>query len=738
MSLMGHRYRIALWAAPIILSAGLLPSASLANGAGVSEANFAESRGCDPFIAGPSRPLIGSTGSMSINEQIRGPWGDMFGRTYYQVSQSLVDWRLPGSNRTMRVHERILPALNQAADALNAHLAAGKSYYVYSAYAWVWRTVGGRLQPSEHALGTAFDINPSHNPYSRDNVLRTNMPDWFVQSFVDAGFCWGGNWVDVKDAMHFSWSGPGATPNYPARQAPYPPVTGATGYQGTVVSLVSDVGTVSGSTITTGDVTGDGAPDVIQLSPTGRIEVAGADGDYGQTALRDYSGTGSSESLIGDYDLDGRADVWVPDRSGSSIEFDVWTHGSGYQQSLRVVTGIPSISTHLMLGMYDDDFLPDVYAYDGSGFSVYGSNGGYGSVSVQLAMPEGADEAWHFATADHDVDGKSDVYAVSNGTSPTLSIRLATGSSIELAPSLTVTADAAVDFADYDGDGRDDMFVLTGTSLEIALGGGTWGAPESWFQNDATIPDDAGPECLGESCDTIGYVDRGGNWSVADRPRTDPVLNDFYYGDPVDVPFTGDWDCDGNESPGLYRQSDGFVYLRNANTQGNADVQFYFGNPGDVPLAGDFNGDGCDTVSLYRTHEQRVYVINSLGQDGEGLGEADFYFTFGDVGDTPFVGDFDGDSVDEVAMYRGSTGQMFLKWELLGGAVDSTFAYGSQGDIPFAGDWNGDGTDTVAVFRPSKGNWYIRLANAAGFADHQIHFHAHQQRTLPITGRLGS
>jgi hypothetical protein len=81
---------------------------------------------------------------------------------------------------------------------------------------------------------------------------------------------------------------------------------------------------------------------------------------------------------------------------------------------------------------------------------------------------------------------------------------------------------------------------------------------------------------------------------------------------------------------------------------------------------------------------------------------------------------------------------MFLKWELSGGAADLTFVYGSPGDIPFAGDWNGNGTDTVAVFRPSTGNWYIRLANAAGSADHQIHFHAHGTRTLPIAGRLGS
>jgi hypothetical protein len=563
------------------------------------------------------------------------------------------------------------------------------------------------------------------------------MPDWFVRSFTDAGFCWGGDWVDKKDAMHFSWSGPGATLGYPGRPAPYPPVTGVSGYQGKVFTLVSSVGVKAGTIITTGDVTGNGAPDVVQLSSSGRIEAAGAAADYTTVALRDYSGTGSDESLLADYDFDGRADVWVPDRSGSSIVFDVWTHGSGFQESVRLSTGIPSTSTKLMLGMFDDDFIPDVYAFDGLGFSVFGSEDSFGSISTQLAMPPGADASWHFATADHDVDGKGDVYAVSNGSSPTLSIRLATGASAALSPILGVSADSAVDFSDYDGDGRDDMFVLTGSTLSIALGGGSWGAPEGWFQNAGTVPDDAGPECLGDRCDTIGYVSSGGIWTIADRPRTKAELTEFFYGNPGDIPFSGDWNCNGVDTPGLYRQSDGFVYLRNSNTQGTADLEFFFGNPGDVPLIGDFNGNGCDTVSLFRPAQHRIYVINDLGQDGAGLGAADFYFTFGNAGDVPFTGDFDGDGADEVAMHRGSTGQMLLKWELAGGAADSTFSYGATGDIPFAGDWNGDGTDTVAVFRPSSNNWYIPQANLAGATNHQIHFHSHDEKSSPFVGKMG-
>jgi hypothetical protein len=89
---------------------------------------------------------------------------------------------------------------------------------------------------------------------------------------------------------------------------------------------------------------------------------------------------------------------------------------------------------------------------------------------------------------------------------------------------------------------------------------------------------------------------------------TAEVPEPFYFGNPGDSPFMGDWDCDGIETPGLYRQSDGFVYLRNSNTEGIADYEFFFGNPGDVPIVGDFDGDGCDTGRWWRAGGCRLLL----------------------------------------------------------------------------------------------------------------------------------
>jgi hypothetical protein len=159
------------------------------------------------------------------------------------------------------------------------------------------------------------------------------------------------------------------------------------------------------------------------------------------------------------------------------------------------------------------------------------------------------------------------------------------------------------------------------------------------------------------------------------------------------------------------------VYLRNSNTQGIADITFFFGNPGDLPLAGDFNGNGCDTVSIYRPSEARFYVINKLGSADGGLGAADYSFLFGNSGDKPFVGDFDGDGVDTVGLHRESSGLVYFRNSNSTGVAEFQFIYGNPGDKLVAGDWDGDGDDSVGVYRPSNGVFYLRNSNTQGNAD---------------------
>jgi hypothetical protein len=228
----------------------------------------------------------------------------------------------------------------------------------------------------------------------------------------------------------------------------------------------------------------------------------------------------------------------------------------------------------------------------------------------------------------------------------------------------------------------------------------------------------------------MGSVDpASGEWHL--RDATGAVVS-FYYGNPEDVPFMGDWDCDGIDTPGLYRQTDGYVYLRNSNSQGIADRSFFFGNPGDVPLSGDFNGDGCDTVSLYRPSEQRFYIVNQLATSDEGLGQADVDYVFGNPGDTPFVGDFDGDGIDTAGLHRASTGLVYYRNTHSQGTADNQFLFGDPGDRFITYDWNSNGADSPAVFRPSNATHYFRFNNTQGPADAQYIWG--QPDWQPVTG----
>ena len=235
---------------------------------------------------------------------------------------------------------------------------------------------------------------------------------------------------------------------------------------------------------------------------------------------------------------------------------------------------------------------------------------------------------------------------------------------------------------------------------------------------------------------SVGVVDTStGEWYLLDLAGN---TTRFFYGSPGDIPFVGDWDCDGDETPGLFRQSDGFVYLRNSHSQGVADIRFFFGDPGDIPLAGDFNGDLCDTVSIYRPSESRIFVINELGANDGGLGAAEFSYIFGNPGDNPFVGDFDDDLVDEVGLHRESTGLVYFRLTHTQGNADATFIFGDPGDKIIAAEWarrGAPGFESVGLFRPSTCTIFLRYTNTQGNADETLGYG--MPTGLPVAGEFG-
>jgi len=224
--------------------------------------------------------------------------------------------------------------------------------------------------------------------------------------------------------------------------------------------------------------------------------------------------------------------------------------------------------------------------------------------------------------------------------------------------------------------------------------------------------------------DQVLLVEPNGRWHIRIPGQADRT---FWYGDPADVPIFGDWDGDGIDTPGAYRQGPGggFAYLTNSlpgdGAVGVADFNFFFGDPGDEVFIGDWNGDGVDTLGVNRGGH--MFLTDTNGSGGAPVPTA-YDFFFGVDGDRAFGGDADGDGDDGVFLYRGSgpgAGFVYFTNETpVGpGGVASTadfFFFGIASDQFASGDWNGDGVDTSGIFRPSDTTVYLTNTNASGGA----------------------
>jgi hypothetical protein len=199
----------------------------------------------------------------------------------------------------------------------------------------------------------------------------------------------------------------------------------------------------------------------------------------------------------------------------------------------------------------------------------------------------------------------------------------------------------------------------------------------------------------------------------------------------------GDWDGDGEATPGLYRQSDGFFYSRNSNTTGIADAECFAGDPSDVPIAGDWDGDGDDNLGIYRPSEQKFYLFTSTCT-GSPMGAAQISFLFGNPGDKPVAGDWDGDGIDEVGLHRESTGFFYWRNTLDTGVASDEIFFGDPGDRFVSGDWGVvDGKDTPSVFRPSDVTFYFRHTLTQGVADYEFTWTGAGTGWLPVAGPFG-
>jgi hypothetical protein len=248
--------------------------------------------------------------------------------------------------------------------------------------------------------------------------------------------------------------------------------------------------------------------------------------------------------------------------------------------------------------------------------------------------------------------------------------------------------------------------------------------PEGNFGWDVAISADGSTGVVGAwSESTAPHLSQGavfvyglsGGVSVTPTPTTPPVATATATATAT-VTVTATPSGARRDTIGVYKG--GQWWLRNQNSTGAPDIVTVFGNPADLPVVGDWNGDSVDTLGLYRVGEARFILSDSNTSP-----ITSYNFVFGIPGDSPMSGRWDIQTVGNgVGVYRGSNGLLYLKRVKTNGFSDYAMLFGNPGDVGVAGDWNNDGFDSIGVYRNSTQYWFLTNTTFNGIPSSAIDF----------------
>ena len=290
--------------------------------------------------------------------------------------------------------------------------------------------------------------------------------------------------------------------------------------------------------------------------------------------------------------------------------------------------------------------------------------------------------------------------------------------------------------ADFNGDGRDDVVTFNQGSLGdvyVALSNGAGFAGTSVKWQEFFAPAGETPltgDFNGDGKDDIVTFTHGGANDVyvalSNGSSFGPgVLWHEFFALNGEIPAVGDVNGDGRDDIIVFtRGTLGDVYVAlSTGTSFGASVKWhdFFALGNEVPGVGDFNADGkADIVVFNQGSLGDVYVATSNGAGFVGT-SVKWHEYFAVNGESPRIGDFNGDGRDDIATFTtNAAADVFVATSDGGAFVGTTVKwndfFGLAGEFPYTGDYNGDGKDDISVFtKGSLNDVYVGLSNGTGF-----------------------
>jgi len=236
-----------------------------------------------------------------------------------------------------------------------------------------------------------------------------------------------------------------------------------------------------------------------------------------------------------------------------------------------------------------------------------------------------------------------------------------------------------------------------GATIGVAINFGAVGGTSGTISGTTTIT----PTQLAQLRQHLGYV----NVHSTNFPNGE-IRGQLGVQRPVDYDGDGRTDLSVLRFPDVAPPGIAQITWWNMNSTSGTQIADWGNANTDYPAPGDYDGDGVADIAIYRAGatagaQSEYWILQSSNN-------AVRYFAWGLSGDQTVQRDYDGDGITDVAVFRpGAAAANPTTWYIressTGNARVETFGLTGNGttslDTPIPGDYDGDGKFDIAVYR---------------------------------------